>query len=545
MKKIKKGFTLVELLVVIAILAILATVSTITYFVFINSAKQSADEQAVTQMNIALDAQKAIDAPENVEEAKDVLEAAGFNVSDYVPLDKDSIFYYDEEEIKVLIFNQNDKKVTFPEDLAEKYSNVSQKLGYWYLLNDQQYVVEKFDEITGNSIADGAKLKTLIGSVDDNTTISIESDANLNIADIANFDPLSNIYYFPTNDNGYVNIDLSGNTLTLSNNVNVYVGGYTGYFGDKAPLPANVTISNGIVKFSYDKGNFIINENSSLTFSNVEYVNEGDGSTLGSDGKKYQKNSFTVNDYGTLTISNSVIENVNGDTTSVYLGGSQSIANIFDSKLTSKSYGITTNAQGDLSWNVRCRVDNSTIESLDGPSVLVNVPGQYTFNNCTLNGDGEGVVIRGGHADINNSTITITDDNSSMKSMFKDTTSWEFSDVSKQNDTSIFMSTNGKWQNGNRLQFGGLIVGDWSDGYNYDASVTIANSSVHMDDGWTELPIVYLSQDGESTTTFKYDENTTFYKGKTTYADTEAILKNSVEETLDGLKAGKIISEKI
>lgn len=95
-KKSKKGFTLVELLVVIAILAILATVSIVGYTSFIGKANQSVDEQAVTQMNVALEAQEAIGAPKNVEEAKVVLTEAGFNVDSYVPLNKDNIFYYDE-----------------------------------------------------------------------------------------------------------------------------------------------------------------------------------------------------------------------------------------------------------------------------------------------------------------------------------------------------------------------------------------------------------------------------------------------------------------
>ncbi|MBQ2804298.1 MAG: prepilin-type N-terminal cleavage/methylation domain-containing protein, partial [Clostridia bacterium] len=43
MKQTKKGFTLVELLVVIAILAILATVSVVGYTAFIQKAHQSND----------------------------------------------------------------------------------------------------------------------------------------------------------------------------------------------------------------------------------------------------------------------------------------------------------------------------------------------------------------------------------------------------------------------------------------------------------------------------------------------------------------------
>ena len=54
MKNTKKGFTLVELLVVIAILAILATVSVVGYTSFINRANQSAVAQELTQIRDAV-----------------------------------------------------------------------------------------------------------------------------------------------------------------------------------------------------------------------------------------------------------------------------------------------------------------------------------------------------------------------------------------------------------------------------------------------------------------------------------------------------------
>ena len=54
-----KGFTLVELLVVIAILAILATVSVVGYTSFIERADVSTDEQLAAQLNNFLVAVKA------------------------------------------------------------------------------------------------------------------------------------------------------------------------------------------------------------------------------------------------------------------------------------------------------------------------------------------------------------------------------------------------------------------------------------------------------------------------------------------------------
>ena len=50
----KKGFTLVELLVVIAIVAILATVAIIGYTSFTNKAHESNDRTLVAQLNTAI-----------------------------------------------------------------------------------------------------------------------------------------------------------------------------------------------------------------------------------------------------------------------------------------------------------------------------------------------------------------------------------------------------------------------------------------------------------------------------------------------------------
>ena len=55
-KNLKKGFTLIELVVVIAVIAILSAVSVVSYVAITNKAKQSSDEQAVSQMNTILTA---------------------------------------------------------------------------------------------------------------------------------------------------------------------------------------------------------------------------------------------------------------------------------------------------------------------------------------------------------------------------------------------------------------------------------------------------------------------------------------------------------
>ena len=60
-RKIKNGFTLVELLVVIAILAILSSISIISYSSFIKKAHISNDITYVSQLNNILNASRQVD----------------------------------------------------------------------------------------------------------------------------------------------------------------------------------------------------------------------------------------------------------------------------------------------------------------------------------------------------------------------------------------------------------------------------------------------------------------------------------------------------
>ena len=79
MKNTKKGFTLVELLVVIAIVAILATVAIIGYTSFTKKAEESNDRTLVAQLNTAIT--KVDGKYETFHEVVEALAAQGFDVS--------------------------------------------------------------------------------------------------------------------------------------------------------------------------------------------------------------------------------------------------------------------------------------------------------------------------------------------------------------------------------------------------------------------------------------------------------------------------------
>ena len=76
----KKGFTLVELVIVIAVVAILAAVLIPTFASLVKRANLSADEQAVRQINTLLATEFATDKPETLKEVVDMLDANGYDV---------------------------------------------------------------------------------------------------------------------------------------------------------------------------------------------------------------------------------------------------------------------------------------------------------------------------------------------------------------------------------------------------------------------------------------------------------------------------------
>ena len=97
----KKGFTIVELVIVIAVVAILAAVLIPTFSSLVKKANLSADQQAVRQINTLLATEFATDKPETLKEVVDMLDENGYNVDALVPLTKGYSFVWNKEDNKI------------------------------------------------------------------------------------------------------------------------------------------------------------------------------------------------------------------------------------------------------------------------------------------------------------------------------------------------------------------------------------------------------------------------------------------------------------
>ena len=113
MHKSKKGFTVVELVIVIAVIAILAAVLIPTFSNLVKKANQSADIQAVRQMNTVLAAEGAAKKV-NIFEVYEALAANGMTAKDYKPLTTDHFFFWDDDANRIVYTDKNYTPV-FPE----------------------------------------------------------------------------------------------------------------------------------------------------------------------------------------------------------------------------------------------------------------------------------------------------------------------------------------------------------------------------------------------------------------------------------------------
>ena len=116
-KKLKRAFTITELVIVIAVIAILAAVLIPTFTSLINRANESADMQAVKNMNTALMNEELLtgEKPRNLTEVHAILSEAGYDSDGYHPISKGYAFYWDAD-LNCILLVDAESKVVYPEE---------------------------------------------------------------------------------------------------------------------------------------------------------------------------------------------------------------------------------------------------------------------------------------------------------------------------------------------------------------------------------------------------------------------------------------------
>ena len=122
-KKIKKAFTLVELLVVIAILAILATVSIVGYNSFTKKAKVSNDTALVSQLNTLLKADSMVNGDAKTPtDALKITSEAGYDVEKLTPTTNNYEIIWNQAINQFALLDEKEN-VVYGEKSTEEYKN--------------------------------------------------------------------------------------------------------------------------------------------------------------------------------------------------------------------------------------------------------------------------------------------------------------------------------------------------------------------------------------------------------------------------------------
>ena len=139
----KKGFTVVELVIVIAIIAILAAVLIPTFSNVIKKANESSDIQAMRNMNTYLAVEDASKGSLTITDVYKTLKAQGLNAKDYKPLYDGRLYFYDQDDNRI-VYTDMDYKVLF----GENEGKTKAELGHtWFSLSGE---IKKVDVTVGD-----------------------------------------------------------------------------------------------------------------------------------------------------------------------------------------------------------------------------------------------------------------------------------------------------------------------------------------------------------------------------------------------------------
>ena len=135
MKSNKKGFTIVELVIVIAIIAILAAVLIPTFASLVKKANVSADTQLVRNLNMAVEIEKASAKHSTMHEALMTAQAAGYDVDTIVAKSGYNIAW-DSANDRFVLVDKDAKKYIYPTSENTAENSIGNPADYFLFCDD-------------------------------------------------------------------------------------------------------------------------------------------------------------------------------------------------------------------------------------------------------------------------------------------------------------------------------------------------------------------------------------------------------------------------
>ena len=381
MKK-KKGFTLVELLVVIAILAVLATVSVVGYMGFTKKAHESNDASLTAQMNTALQANGVVKKNKTLTEAREDLLEAGIDLEKVTPTTDGYSYVWDSKQDLMFLLNEN-REVVAPTNATISANTVD---SFVVVHNETEFNTWKSDYSL--YFANGYESKQLIldklVGIDAGTSginnISVKDDSST--ADVTMY-----------TTSGTLTIDARQATVR--------------HYGEAKTVSIIAIAGESYHEYGIVTGNIEV-ENGHLAVENTANV-----STI--IAKPTESTTVKV----TATNENNVGTIVTTDTSKTTFNVPESVKpteNITDDKLNEMNdfdggYGTEKSPYLISTTNQLLKIENnksySLVEDIDLSSTNPMVSGSYdsehisNFKNGTLNGNGHSITLAKGASFIN------------------------------------------------------------------------------------------------------------------------------------------------
>ena len=267
----KKGFTIVELVIVIAVIAILAAVLIPTFAGIIRKANISADTQLAKNLNSALAADEAIDGkPEDFTDVLAVFRENGYVVANLNPTAAGCYFVWESDSNQIILVDaKNDYEVIYAsKDLAnDKPCNT-----WYFAINDPDLVAE-IEALNAESVPNVLYTpKTQEALLDSFVQLQDKDGAQVVVVtedlDLKKGGEIFKI----TKSTANITVDLSGATVNCAGAVDTTVE-----FG-KADRAFTVetgalTLVNGVVNAGDSYGTVKATNNAKVTVEDMELVN--------------------------------------------------------------------------------------------------------------------------------------------------------------------------------------------------------------------------------------------------------------------------------
>ncbi len=386
----KKGFTIIELVIVITVIAILAGVLIPTFASVIKKANTSADSQLEDQLNTILKASALTDGVESVLDVLDVFAEEDMSLDSFAARAKGRSYYYDTEYNAILYVDDKTGTVISPAE----YAGETQKDGHlWQLLSMAIANPEKpadFD-VEGKTmtatVANAAEYAYVINQYNDAPGMNLELTINGTIdmygADVMIEETHGSVTITGTNNAVIKNAISNEYAATSIHNAEKKLASYrAGAIIAKATHPvtiSNVTFTDLTVRV-IDAGNVGLicgeaTKEGSLTLENVTIKNSTvvGGRNVAALLGHYQASGVGITVKGALVVNN------------VSVGTTQGRSAILT---------MITNATGQamkITEGATVTVANSTCRMYDAPALLQQKKGAGTAEDKIVDANGSKV----------------------------------------------------------------------------------------------------------------------------------------------------------